>query len=127
MDLEMVRIRPDDPDERTWLKIYLPVIKCKAISRSLFMKIRFKMFSCSVFFLLTFIFTGFGYADSWMEIKSPHFSVATDAGEKRGREVAMRFEQMRSVFAALMVKANVNIPVPLQIVAFRSTKEFRQF
>ncbi len=63
----------------------------------------------------------------WLEVRSPHFSVVTDAGEKRGREVAMRFEQMRAVFALLMAKGNVNIPVPLQIVAFRNTKEFRQF
>jgi tetratricopeptide (TPR) repeat protein len=62
----------------------------------------------------------------WIEIQSPHFSVITDAGEKRGREVAMRFEQMRAVFGALMTKANVNIPIPLQIVAFRNTKELRQ-
>ena len=64
---------------------------------------------------------------SWIEITSPHFSVVTDAGEKRGRETAMRFEQMRAVFGALMTKANVNIPVPLQIVAFRNSKELRQF
>jgi tetratricopeptide (TPR) repeat protein len=62
----------------------------------------------------------------WIEVRSPHFSVATDAGEKRGREVAMRFEQMRAVFSTLMTKVNVNIPVPLQIVAFRNTKELRQ-
>jgi tetratricopeptide (TPR) repeat protein len=62
----------------------------------------------------------------WVEVRSPNFSVVTDAGEKRGREVAMRFEQMRGVFGALMVKANVNLPVPLQIVAFRNTKEMRQ-
>ena len=62
----------------------------------------------------------------WVEIQSPHFSVVTDAGEKRGREVAMRFEQMRAVFGTLLSKVNVNIPVPLQIVAFRNTKEFRQ-
>jgi len=62
----------------------------------------------------------------WVEVRSPNFSVVTDAGEKRGREVAMRFEQMRSVFGALMTKANVNLPVPLQIVAFRNTKEMRQ-
>ncbi len=69
------------------------------------------------------------YADgsAWVEVRSPHFSVATDAGEKRGHEVVLRFEQMRAVFAALMVNANVNIPIPLQIVAFRNTKEFRQF
>jgi len=62
----------------------------------------------------------------WIEVESPHFSVVTDAGEKRGREVAVRFEQMRAVFAKLMNKANVNIPVPLQIVAFKNSKELRQ-
>lgn len=64
---------------------------------------------------------------TWIEITSPHFSVVTDAGEKRGRETAMRFEQMRAVFGTLLTKANVNIPVPLQIVAFRNSKELRQF
>jgi hypothetical protein len=43
-----------------------------------------------------------------MEIRSPHFSVVTDAGEKRGREVAMRFEQMRTVLRR-MTKANLNL------------------
>jgi hypothetical protein len=62
----------------------------------------------------------------WVEVRSPNFSVVTDAGEKRGREVAMRFEQMRAVFGALMTKAKVNLPVPLQIVAFRNRKEMRQ-
>jgi tetratricopeptide (TPR) repeat protein len=62
----------------------------------------------------------------WLEVDSPHFSVITDAGEKRGREVAQRFEQMRAVFSTLLVKANVNLPIPLQIVAFRNSKELRQ-
>jgi Tfp pilus assembly protein PilF len=62
----------------------------------------------------------------WVEVRSPNFSVVTDAGEKRGREVAMRFEQMRAVFGALMTRANVNLSIPLQIVAFRNTKEMRQ-
>jgi len=62
----------------------------------------------------------------WVEVRSPNFSVITDAGEKRGREAAMRFEQMRAVFGTLMTQAKVNIPVPLQIVAFRNTKEMRQ-
>jgi tetratricopeptide (TPR) repeat protein len=33
---------------------------------------------------------------------------------------------MRSVFGTLMIKANVNLSVPLQIVAFRNSKEMRQ-
>lgn len=63
----------------------------------------------------------------WVEIRSPHFSVITDAGEKRGREVAMRFEQMRAVFGTLFNQVKVNLPIPLQIVAFHNTREFRQF
>src|ERR1700736_363200 len=62
----------------------------------------------------------------WIEVHSPNFSVVTDAGEKRGREVAMRFEQMRAVYGVLITKAKVNLPIPLQIVAFRNTKEMRQ-
>jgi tetratricopeptide (TPR) repeat protein len=70
--------------------------------------------------------SGFCGEVQWVEVRSPHFSVATDAGEKRGREVAMRFEQMRAVFGALLVKAKVTTPIPLQIIAFRNSKELRQ-
>ncbi len=63
----------------------------------------------------------------WTEIHSPHFSVVTDAGDKRGRDAAVRFEQMRAVFGTLMSKAKVNIPIPLQIIGFRSNKELRQY
>ncbi len=64
---------------------------------------------------------------AWVEVRSPHFSVVTDAGEKRGREVALRFEQMRSVFGTLILRQAVNIPVPVQIAAFRNSKGMRQF
>ena len=69
---------------------------------------------------------GFAGDAQWVEIRSPNFSVITDAGDKRGRDVALHFEQMRNVFGRLMVKANVNLSVPLQIVAFRNSKEMRQ-
>ncbi|HSS99459.1 MAG TPA: tetratricopeptide repeat protein [Terriglobales bacterium] len=63
----------------------------------------------------------------WVEVRSPHFSVITDAGDKRGRQAALRFEQMRTAFGIFLNKTKVNIPVPLQIVAFRNAKEMRQF
>src|SRR5215471_8378207 len=63
----------------------------------------------------------------WVEVHSPNFSVITDAGEKKGRDVALHFEQMRSVFSTLFQKAHVNLAVPLQIVAFRNSKELRQY
>jgi Tfp pilus assembly protein PilF len=77
--------------------------------------------------LLTCLPMAYAGEPQWVEVHSPHFSVVTDAGEKRGQEVAVRFEQMRAVFGTLLVKSNVNLPVPLQIVAFRNTKELRQF
>ena len=62
----------------------------------------------------------------WVEVDSSHFSVATDGGEKRAREVGQRFEQMRTAFGVLFKKLTVNT-APLQIIAFRNAKEMRQF
>src|SRR5215470_19492967 len=62
----------------------------------------------------------------WLRISSSHFSVLTDGGEKRGREVILRFEQMRAVFAQLLMKARVRMPEPLEIIAVKSDKEYVQ-
>lgn len=78
---------------------------------------------CAVPLLTTYASAGDA---AWVEVKSPHFSVYSDAGEKRAREVATRFEQMRVVFGELMTNAKVNTPIPLQIVAFRNNRELKQ-
>ena len=62
----------------------------------------------------------------WLEIHSAHFTVITDAGDKRGREVALRFEQMRAVFAQLLTKDRLNQPVPLTILALKNDKSYYQ-
>jgi tetratricopeptide (TPR) repeat protein len=62
----------------------------------------------------------------WLEIHSAHYSVITDAGEKKGKEVALRFEQMRAVFATLLMKERLNEPVPLTILAFKNDKDYYQ-
>ncbi len=66
----------------------------------------------------------FARADPWVEVRSPHFSVVTDAGDRRGRELALQFEQMRGVFGTLLLRTRVNLPVPLQIVAFQNSYGF---
>jgi tetratricopeptide (TPR) repeat protein len=65
-------------------------------------------------------------AQEWTSVHSPHFVVSTDAGEKRCREVAVRFEQMRLVFLKLLSNDKLTSPVPLQILAFRNAKGFSQ-
>ncbi len=66
-------------------------------------------------------------AQEWVAVQSPHFSVVTDGGAKQGREIALRFEQMRSVFGQIFRRTNIHLPVPLQIVAFRNGKEIRPY
>lgn len=63
---------------------------------------------------------------AWLEIHSNHFTVVTDAGEKKGREVALRFEQMRAVFASLLTKDHLNQSAPLTIFAFQNDKSYYQ-
>jgi len=62
----------------------------------------------------------------WLEIHSSHFTVITDAGDKKGREVALRFEQMRAVFATLLGKERLHQSVPLTILAFDNDKSYYQ-
>lgn len=63
---------------------------------------------------------------SWIRVNSSHFSVLTDAGEKRGHDVIVRFEQMRGVFSQLLVRSKVNMSLPIDIIALKSDKQYSQ-
>ena len=60
----------------------------------------------------------------WIEVHTAHFSVLTDGGEKRGREVALRMEQMRSVFGELLMKDKLKMSVPVTVIALKSDKQY---
>jgi tetratricopeptide (TPR) repeat protein len=60
----------------------------------------------------------------WLEVHSAHFSVVTDAGDKRGHEVALRLEQMRAVFGQLILKNKLQMSVPITVVALKSDKQY---
>src|ERR1700757_4776188 len=62
----------------------------------------------------------------WQEFRSAHFTVVTDTGDKKGREIVLRFEQMRAVFEDLLSRKKVRMPVPLTIFALRDDKRFYQ-
>src|SRR3954447_5594883 len=62
----------------------------------------------------------------WLEVRSIHYTVITDAGDKRGRGVALRFEQMRAVFAGLLTKDRLNESRPLTVLAFKDDKSYYQ-
>jgi tetratricopeptide (TPR) repeat protein len=60
----------------------------------------------------------------WLELRSAHFTVITDAGDKKGREVVLRFEQMRGVFGQLLMRKKLNMPVPLTIFALTDDQRY---
>ena len=60
----------------------------------------------------------------WIEVHATHFSVLSDAGEKRGREVALRMEQMRAVFGQLLLKNKLKMPVPITVIALKSDQPY---
>src|SRR6266852_2499943 len=62
----------------------------------------------------------------WRRISSDHFIVLTDAGEKKGHEVAARFEQMRAMFGQLLSQHKLRMSEPLEIIAIRSDKDYAQ-
>jgi len=62
----------------------------------------------------------------WIEVHTAHFSVLTDAGDKRGREVALRMEQMRAVFGQILLKDKLKMPVPVTVIALKSDKQYGQ-
>jgi tetratricopeptide (TPR) repeat protein len=64
--------------------------------------------------------------EGWVTVNSAHFAVTTDAGEKRGREVALRLEQMRAVFGNILVRNKLKFPVPVEVLALKSDKDYER-
>jgi len=65
-------------------------------------------------------------ADEWVKLKTPHFELFTTAGEKKGREAILYFEQVRSFF--LQASPSKHAPeFPVRIVAFRSEKQYKPY
>jgi tetratricopeptide (TPR) repeat protein len=60
----------------------------------------------------------------WIRVSSAHFSVLTDAGDEKGRQVSLRLEQMRDIFAQLFMKTKLQLPEPLDVIALKSDEEY---
>jgi tetratricopeptide (TPR) repeat protein len=74
----------------------------------------------------------FGFAipalakDAWIEIRSPHFLVVSDAGDHEARKIADQFEQFREVFQAAFPKLRVDLGKPLIIFALKNEDSMKE-
>ena len=62
--------------------------------------------------------------EPWVEIRTPHFIVASDGGEKTARRIADEFESLLRVFQASMPNARVSTGIPVRILASRDGASF---
>ena len=61
----------------------------------------------------------------WVEVRTSHFIVASDAGEASSRRVADQFEQVRGVFqGAAMPNARLDTGIPIRILAVKDAAAF---
>ncbi|HVP47397.1 MAG TPA: tetratricopeptide repeat protein [Bryobacteraceae bacterium] len=66
-------------------------------------------------------------AEQWLKLQSSHFELYTTAGEKKGREAILYFEQVRDFFVRTGRTSDSAVNVPVRIIAFRSDKEFEPY
>lgn len=64
--------------------------------------------------------------EQWIKLETPHFELYTTAGEKKGREAILYFEQVRSFF--LQASPAKHAPeFPVRIVAFRTQSQYKPY
>lgn len=64
-------------------------------------------------------------SETWTEVRSPNFRVIANGGEKKGRDVAQQFEQIRAVFRQALPFAAAH-PSPLvTVLAAKDEKSLR--
>jgi tetratricopeptide (TPR) repeat protein len=62
--------------------------------------------------------------EPWVEIRTAHFIVASDGGEKTARRFADEFESLLRVFQATMPNSRISTGIPVRIIAARDAKSF---
>jgi tetratricopeptide (TPR) repeat protein len=77
-------------------------------------------------FLVAFLATIAKAADNWIEIRSAHFTVASNAGEKEARRIADQFEQFRAMFREAFAKLRIDQGQPIVIIAVKNQNTMKE-
>jgi tetratricopeptide (TPR) repeat protein len=67
------------------------------------------------------------HPDTWIEVRSPHFIVASDVGEKRARRIAQQFEQLRGVFHSSFPAFRADPGQPILIIAVKDEDAMKEW
>ena len=64
-------------------------------------------------------------SDSWLQVRTPHFLVVSNATEKDARIAAHKFEAMRSVFQRVFPEADLDTASPMLVFAVPDMRSVR--
>jgi len=84
-----------------------------------------KRIALLLFLLAAALASGRDKPENWLEVRSQHFTVVTNANEKTGRRIADQFERMRSVFHVMFPHLSLETGSPIIVLAIRDEKDFR--
>ena len=65
--------------------------------------------------------------DDWVEARSPHFHVVSDAKPKKVEEVTRKLEEFRHLLHLMFPGMRLDSPVPTSVILFKATKGFRPY
>src|SRR5215470_10215975 len=63
--------------------------------------------------------------DSWLQVRTPHFFVVSNASEKDARIAAHKLEAMRSVFQRVFPEADLDTASPMLVFAVPDMRSIR--
>jgi len=65
--------------------------------------------------------------DVWLKVRSKHFTLIGNAGEKDIRKVGTRLEQFREVFSRLFNQSEIGFAPPITVIVFKNDSTYRPF
>ena len=75
--------------------------------------------------LLAWLVVAVAAADEWIEVKSAHFTVVSNASERSTRKLVWQLEQVRSATAALWSWAKADLNKPLSVIVLKDENSMR--
>ncbi|MDO8794536.1 MAG: DUF1570 domain-containing protein, partial [Vicinamibacterales bacterium] len=64
--------------------------------------------------------------DRWLEVRSPHFVVISNAGEEHARGVSQQFEHVRALLRRVLTNARVDPRDPVVVLAVNNGRSLRE-
>jgi len=76
--------------------------------------------------IAAFVTLAAGQTDTWLQVRTPHFQIVSNASEKEARRAARQFEGMRSVFQRVFPDADLDTGVPMLVLAVQDRRALRE-